>query len=273
MQKISGKEISRELVAQLKRRPVPRKLLAAVLVGEDPASVSFLKQKESVARELGLDFRLYRFPREIKNDELRAKVGQVALSGRVGGVVVQLPLPEGINKYYIVNAIPREKDIDVLGERAVGAFFRGRNTIAPPSVETVKEIVARQSLDLKSACVAVVGLGDLVGKPISTWLLGKCRELVLLDRQSDLSPLTRADLVISGTGRAGLIHEQDLKDGAGLIDFGYARSPEGKLAGDFEAVDDSAKSGFYTPTPGGTGPILVAKLMENFYKLSGNGKR
>ncbi len=136
----------------------------------------------------------------------------------------------------------------------------------------VKEILEREDIDLKSLCVAIVGLGDLVGKPISTWLTGRCKELILLDRGGDSALLERADLIISGVGQAGLIKEDSLKKGASIIDFGYAHSSDGKLHGDFEINESSQRTGFYTPTPGGTGPILVAKLMENFYKLNGGDR-
>ena len=270
MQKISGKEISRDIIEKLKEQSTPRKILAAVLVGDDPTSASFLRQKRDVAQELGLDFRLYEFPKSVRNDEIREKMGKIALNKKVGGVILQLPLPEEVNKYYAMNVIPKEKDIDVLGERALGAFYRNRNIVMPPSVETVREILDRQNLDLKNLRVAVVGLGDLVGKPISTWLSGKCKELVLLDLGSDLALLEGVDLIISGVGQAGLIKEGNLKEKAGVIDFGYYYSPDGKLSGDFEIDENSHKIGFYTPTPVGTGPILVAKLIENFYKLNGS---
>jgi 5,10-methylene-tetrahydrofolate dehydrogenase/methenyl tetrahydrofolate cyclohydrolase len=270
MQKVSGKEISRDIIEKLKKQSVPRKILAAVLVGDDPTSASFLKQKRNIAQELSLDFRLYELPKSIKNDEIRKRMGKIALNKKVGGVILQLPLPEGVNKYYAMNVIPKEKDIDVLGERALGAFYHNRNVVRPPSVEVVKEILDRQNLDLRNLCVAVVGLGDLVGKPIGTWLSGKCQELILLDKGGDQTLLKKADLVISGVGQANVIEENNLKEGAGVIDFGYYYSPDGKLSGDFGVDENSHKIGFYTPTPGGTGPILVAKLIENFYKLNGD---
>ena len=110
---------------ELKAKPAPKKFLGAVLVGDDKSSVSFLKQKEKTAKELGVDFRLYRFPAEIKNDELRNEVGKIAAHKTCGGVIVQLPLPEQLNWYYILNAIPREKDVDVLSERRSVRFMSG----------------------------------------------------------------------------------------------------------------------------------------------------
>ncbi|MEX2054172.1 MAG: bifunctional 5,10-methylenetetrahydrofolate dehydrogenase/5,10-methenyltetrahydrofolate cyclohydrolase [Candidatus Colwellbacteria bacterium] len=268
MQKISGQKVSSKIVARLQGAPNPGRILAAVMVGQDPTSDSFLRQKEKVAQELGVDFRRYEFPEDINNDALRKEIGKLSKSKSIGGIIVQLPLPEGINKHYVINAIAREKDTDVLGERALGAFYNGRNRVCPPAVETVKEIIEEQSIDLSQSNVAVVGLGALVGKPISTWLIGKCKEIYLMGKGSDLGNLKNADLVISGVGEANLIKPELLKEGAGVIDFGYYYFEDGRLSGDLDTTNSLEKLSFYTPTPGGTGPILVAKLIENFYTLN-----
>lgn len=273
MQKISGKEISQSLIKKLKTKKPPTKFMAAILVGNDPTSLSFLRQKEKVAKELAVDFRLYKLKDGITNDELRKEVGRISKLSKVGGVIIQLPLPPNVNKYYVSNAIPREKDTDVLGERALGAFYNDRNEILPPAVGAVEEILKTTNYKLKDKKVAVIGLGKLVGKPISVWLIHKCAELYLLDKESDLKVLGDVDLIISGVGKAGIVDSKMLKKNAAVIDFGYYYSPDGKLSGDFTppTAKESEKISFYTPTPGGTGPILVAKLFENFYSLNRNG--
>lgn len=263
---VDGKKIADAIINDLKSKPAPQKFVAAILVGEDPASVSFLEQKGKTAKLLGVDFRLYRFPAAIKNDELRRETEKIAAHKTCGGVIVQLPLPEHINRHYILNVIPREKDLDVLGERALGAFYAGRNPVLPPAVGVTEIIIQEMNLRPEDLRVAVVGLGLLVGRPIAVWLMRKAKELILLHRGSDFSLLKEADLVISGVGKAGLVNTAMLREGAGVIDFGYC-SVNGKLAGDFDP-SHSELLGFYTPTPGGTGPILVAKLFENFYKLN-----
>jgi len=276
---IEGKKISEKILEELKKLPKPKKFFGAVLVNSDASSISFLKQKEKVAKELEIDFRLYKFPLEIKQDELRKEILKIALHKTSGGVIVQLPLPKHINPQYVLNVIPREKDIDVLGERALGAFYASRNIIFPPAVGVVDAIFKTYNLKLTNLKVAVVGLGFLVGKPISHWLMGKCPEIYLLDKGSDLKILKEVDVVISGVGKANLIKPEMLKNNALVIDFGYSLE-NGKIKGDFEATQIPASnfqlpnSKFqipnfsYTPTPGGTGPILVAKIFENFYKLN-----
>src|SRR3990167_7853965 len=173
---INGKQIASEILEELKKRPKPEKFFAGVLIGDDPASESFQKLKQKTAAELGIDYRIYRLSPELGNDGLRKEVGRISAQKTCGGVIVQLPLPEHINKHYILNVIPREKDVDVLGERALGAFYTGRNPVLPPAVGVVEEILSTSHWLLATSKVAVVGLGFLVGKPIATWLMGKCSE-------------------------------------------------------------------------------------------------
>lgn len=293
MEIVDGKAIAADVLGRLKSRPIPKKFLAAVLVGDDKGSVSFLKQKEKTAKELGVDFRLYQFPSEIKNNDLRREVGKVAAHKTCGGVIVQLPLPEHLNQYYILNAIPREKDVDVLSERALGAFYVDRGEVLPPAVGTVQEIIENclpaealaspkplaergsakaGKLKIENFTVAVVGLGLLVGRPVANWVMRRAKETIFLRSVSDLGLLKRADIVIAGVGKAGLVTPDMLKDGAGVIDFGYG-TLDGKYSGDLDTrplkiKNSKLKIGWYTPTPGGTGPILVAKLFENFYELN-----
>ncbi len=271
MQIIDGKNIAQNIVGELKKQAMPQKIFAAVLVGNDPVNESFLKQKEKVAGELGIDFRIYRFPEISTGDSLRKEIGKIVSLKKVGGVLIQLPMPSCINAQYVLNAIPREKDVDVLGERAIGAFYAGRNLVLPPAAAVVEEIIENCKLKIENLRIAVVGLGFLIGKPISVWLKGKCAEIYLLNKGSDFSILKNADLVISGVGKAGLIKPEMLKDNAGIIDFGYSTDENGKISGDFDTnslMDSGYSLSFYTPTPGGTGPILAAKIFENFYTLN-----
>ncbi len=265
---LNGKILAQEIIANLKKQPLPKGIFAVVLVGDDPYSISFIKQKEKVAKELGIDFRLYKFPATSTNDELRASVGELANKKSVRGVIIQLPLPLGVNRQYVLNAVPREKDVDVLSERALGAFYAERNPVFPTAVATLKKILNRLSCDLKIMKVAVVGAGLLVGGPISVWLRDKVRELsVFTENSGDVrSKLKDFDLIVSGVGKGYLFSADDLKPDAIVIDFGYDKF-DGKFVGDFNPVG-APESVKYTSTPGGTGPVLVAALFENFYTLT-----
>src|SRR3989344_431404 len=277
MQIIDGKKVAEEILNGLRKLPKPNKYLAGVIVGQDAASESFQSLKKQTAESLDLDYRIYHLPENSSRDNLRQEVGKLANHKTCGGLLVQLPLPDGIDRHYVVNAIPREKDVDVLGERAIGAFYNNRNKVIPPAVAVVEEIFKRLEINPKEKRIAMVGPGFLIGRPIALWLMHQTKEVDVLGRGSDYVTLKLADIVIIGVGQAGLIKPEMLKDGVGVIDFGYSKDASGKLVGDFESSSlDSTlnpsghtpRPGFYTPTPGGTGPILVAKLMENFYKLN-----
>lgn len=281
---IDGKKIAGEIIEELKGKPGGwrDKFISALLVGDDSASVNFLKQKEKVAKELGISFRLHRAPVNVKTDDLRAEIGMLSRPKNCGGFLVQLPLPESINKHYVLNAIPKEKDVDCLSEQSLGAFYTERGKVAPPAVGTLEEVFRHQFISespsfakasedklLRNLKVVLIGAGFLIGKPLGFWLQNRVGELTVLDNTvKDVHKLLgEADVVVSGTGVAGLFSADDLKDGAVVIDFGYSRK-DGKICGDFLVSDEVEKNISYTPTPGGTGPILVAKLYENFYKLN-----
>lgn len=278
MQKILGKELSKEIIGRLKAQPVPKKIFAAVLVGDDPSSVHFVAQKGKLAKSLGIDFRTYRLPPELKNDGLRKAVRALAGKGPVGGVIVQLPLPHHVNPRYVLNAVPPEKDVDVLSERALKLFYANKSPILPPAVGTVEEILRTTNFELRTAKVAVIGQGLLVGKPVTHWLEGKAKEVVTFRSANEnmRERLKEFDVVISGVGKAGLFSADDVEDGAFVIDFGWG-AVNGKISGDFNPSPQLPITNYqllrYTPTPGGTGPILVAKLLENFYTLTAPPQR
>jgi methylenetetrahydrofolate dehydrogenase (NADP+)/methenyltetrahydrofolate cyclohydrolase len=273
---INGTEIGKEVLSRLKKQPPPKKFLAAILVGNDSASASFIRQKEKIGRQLGVDFRLTQLPDSFTKDKLRAEVLKIASHKTCGGVIVQLPLPKNIDRHYVLNVVPREKDVDVLGERALGAFYTGRGSIHPPAVAVVEELVSHLKLNLSTMNVAVIGTGLLVGKPVSLYLEEKVARLTVFHRASGeiRSQLKDFDLIISGAGQARLFSAKDINSRATVIDFGYDEHG-GKMAGDFDPSTGSGQApgesgdlgATYTPTPGGTGPILVAKLYENFYRL------
>jgi len=271
---IDGKKIANGIVARLKERPTPKKFLAIVLVGDDAASASFVKQKEKVARELGIDFRIARLSSSTNQETLVAEIGKLVRDEQCGGIVLQLPLPEHFDRDKIIAAIPPEKDVDNL---------RGDSLVLSPAAGVVQEILNFTHYSLPITAAAVVGHGFLVGQPIVGWLRGsansheladgRAKKVMVLDVGDDLAALKDADVVILGVGKAGLVTPAMLKPNALVIDFGYSRGPDGKLHGDFNASEIEnwklkIENLRYTPVPHGAGPILVAKLFENFYTLN-----
>lgn len=265
---IDGRAIAKEILERLKKQPTPKKFLAAILVGDDPSSASFIRQKEKVGEELGVDFQLHKFPATITESELKSEIEKIIIDENCGGLLVQLPLPQHINRQNILDGVTLEKDVDVLGAEAFKAFLVGENKIHPPAVAVVEEIISQLKINLAESRVAVIGLGLLVGKPISLFLENKVLELKTFHRSSGdvKTQLKEFDVVISGAGSACLFSAEDLGSKAVVIDFGYDEY-KGKMSGDFDSITAGESNVQYTPTPGGTGPVLVAKLYENFYTL------
>ncbi|MBS3902794.1 MAG: bifunctional 5,10-methylenetetrahydrofolate dehydrogenase/5,10-methenyltetrahydrofolate cyclohydrolase [Anaplasmataceae bacterium] len=269
MTELLGEHLARAILARLKEEKIPDHYLAIVVVAPDPTTESFIRQKKKVAEELGVDFRLYKFPEESTQDELRKEVGKIAAHKNCGGVIIQLPLPPHINRHYVLNVIPREKDVDVLGERALGAFYANRNPILPPALGTVIALTETVRVKFEEIKMAVIGSGLLIGRPIALWASSHVKEMAVFGKSTtDLNQkLKHYDLIVSGAGSPRLFSAKDCSSGAMVIDFGYGKKGE-ELEGDFDSRGHEVIPGVYTPTPGGTGPILVAKLFENFYRLS-----
>ena len=251
---IDGKKIAKTIISRLKKQVKPNKSLVTEIVFDNEAALAFLKQKKIVAKELRIPFFSLWHDKTDNEDQLLREIKEFNLQPDVGGITVHLPLPSEYDSKFIFNAIVSSKDVDCLNERTAEVFS--------PAVETVKKILESLQYDLSGKKIAIVGTGFLVGQPIAKWLTGKVKELTTLNSKSGLMVLKEADLVISGVGKVGLIKSQMLKDGAGVIDFGYG--------GDLDATSTQLSNlDFYTPTPNGTGPILVACFFENFYKLTG----
>ena len=264
---VDGKGIAHTIIENLKQKPTPKGFLAIFVSSTDMIAQSFVKQKESVARELGIEVRKYEVRDIDTNDVLRARVRKIAMAKRCIGVVLQLPLPIGCSISYVANTIPPQKDIDCLGARNLGGFFQEKNSIVPPVVRVIQHIFQTHQKDIQTiSSVAVIGQGVLVGRPLSTWFMGKVPCVKVLDKGFNRKEIQNSDVVILGTGAGALIQGKDTAPGAWVIDFGYSKTTDGKLVGDFDVTKDSIDHiRLYTPTPGGTGPILVASLFENIF--------
>jgi len=273
---IYGRKIAKDIIDKLQIRPTPKKFLGVILVGDNVASEKFIGQKRKIAEFLNIDFRVYSFPESIQVDELRKKIGIIARGKTCGGLIIQLPLPSHLNRRRIVNSIPKGKDLDVLSESAYGQFLTDQ-TVLPPSVSTFCEVLSHYQVFENHAYrqagvsretnlkYAIVGNGFLVGRPISDYLRLQGKQLVVLDKGDNLSNIKDADVIVLGAGVPNLVDQKMIKDGALIVDFGCS-FVDGKLCGDL--LQPKNEKFLYTPTPGGTGPILVVKLFENFFKLN-----
>lgn len=270
---LDGRNLAQETLAELRtkisalnsKRPLR---LVAILVGDDPASLVFLRQKKEAAETIGVEFRVERFPMNVSNEKLRRALVGIGRQTLVTGLLVQLPLPEHLNAQAALNAIPPEKDVDVLTERNVGRFALGRLPIDPPPVAGVKKLLAHSHCTLAGKHVVVVGQGRLIGKPIAWWLLNEGATFTTVTNDTpDARLLTqRADILIAGAGKPRAITADMVKEGVVVFDFGSAKEDD-RIVGDvdFDAVAPKASS--ITPVPGGMGPLTVAMIFENLYTL------
>ncbi|HRY76791.1 MAG TPA: bifunctional 5,10-methylenetetrahydrofolate dehydrogenase/5,10-methenyltetrahydrofolate cyclohydrolase [Candidatus Paceibacterota bacterium] len=271
---VDGKNLAREVLDDLKPFFAVRKTaLAVISVGDNPASSSFIKEKSRVAGVLGIEFLHFNFTSDVSNKFLRAKIGEIVRRDFIKGVIIQLPLPKKFNVQYLLNAIPVEKDPDLLNERSFGAFLTGRFKIIPPAAEVVKIILEKYGINPQGKVCAVFGAGRLVGLTVANWLTQE-KATVFIINEFTKQPekiAKKADILISGVGEPGLITKKMIKKGAVVIDFGYGLK-NGKIKGDVDFEKVKKRSSLITPTPGGTGPLLVAALFQNLWDLMNKEK-
>lgn len=273
---LDGKKLAERVLSELKDEiaALPKQpRLGVVVVGNDPVTASFVEQKKKAARAAGIDVRVYPFPETVTTNELRKQIAIIVHEKKNSGVIIQLPLPEHINKQYILNAIPPEKDADVLSARALGNFVVGKSKIMPPVIGAVKLLLDEYAISYHGKQIVIVGAGSLVGRPSALWLL---QEGVLFSVLTDEAKqpedlLTRADIVITGVGKPGLIKGDMLKEGAVVFDAGTSES-QGRVVGDADYDSVSVKAAYLTPVPGGIGPLTVAVLFRNLLTLARDKK-
>lgn len=267
---IDGKKIAAETITELKarKRNLGGKKVIGILVGDNAASLSFLRQKQQAASELGAQFEVVQVIVPTSEEDLVARVERVTASPDVIGAIVQLPIPvEGINTQKALDAVPYEKDIDCLGERRAAEFYANPSAakIAPPAVGTVKRILETLGIkDMRGKHLTVYGFGRLVGKPVAAWGTSAGATVTVLRRNSTREEIAAAlgdiDIIVTGVGQQNLIGVNDVRPGTVVIDFGYPA--------DIDAVAADARGLIVTPTPGGTGPVLVAELFRNLYAIT-----
>ena len=243
-------------------------LIAAVLVGAQAEMRRFLEIKEEMAVKAGFQYKWYEFPSDITTKKLRQEITKIAKQKKVSGIILELPLPEQINAQVVLNAIPQEKDPDVLSQKAQGAFFVNRSPVVPPCPAAVKAILDFHKIDVVGKRVAVFGYGLLVGRPAAHMLASmKASVIVIARSDADQAELCRqADIIITGTGKVGMIKADMVKEGAIVMDFGYGKL-NGKISGDVDFESVNKKASLITPVPGGVGPLVCATALENVVKL------
>ena len=250
-----------ELEARCGRKPS----LAVIIVGENPASQVYVRNKVKTALYVGMDSRLVSMPAETSEAELLAKIDELNNDSTLDGILVQLPLPAHIDEDKVVNAISCEKDVDGFHILNIGGLWLGKHCIVPCTPKGCIHLIKSTGVDIKGKLAVVVGRSNIVGKPVAKLLLDENATVVMAhSRTADLKALTlQADIVVAAVGKEGVITGDMIKPGAVVIDVGINRNAEGKLCGDVDFESASKVAGYITPVPGGVGPMTIAMLMQN----------
>ncbi|MGG1313577.1 bifunctional methylenetetrahydrofolate dehydrogenase/methenyltetrahydrofolate cyclohydrolase FolD [Cohnella laeviribosi] len=273
---IDGKKISGEIreeikqeVARLKERGI-RPGLAVVLVGDDPASQVYVRNKARTCEELGFYSEVHRLPAETSQAELLELVARLNGQDNVHGILVQLPLPKHIEEKAVIDAIAVEKDVDGFHPVSVGNMVIGDDALLPCTPAGVIELLKRSGLSAAGKHAVVIGRSNIVGKPVSLLLQREHATVTMChSRTPNLPELARqADIIVAAVGVPKLVKANWVKPGAVVIDVGVNRLPDGKLCGDVDFDEVAKVAGWITPVPGGVGPMTITMLMKNTLKAA-----
>jgi len=275
---IDGKELSKtkrsELaveVEQIKAEGILPKLVV-ILVGDNPASVSYIRGKQKAAEEIGVGFKLEHYPESLSENELLDVIESYNNNNEYHGILVQLPLPGHINETAVVEKISPLKDVDGFHPINIGRMMTGQDTFLPCTPAGIVEMIKSVGVEIAGKNVVVVGRSNIVGKPVGQLLLNEHATVTYFhSKTKDLTSYTKeADILVAAVGRANFIKGNQIKPGAVVIDVGVNRLDTGKLVGD--VVFDEAKdvASFLTPVPGGVGPMTITMLAHNTVQSAKN---
>ena len=269
---IDGKALSvvvkdevKEQVASLEVEYGRKPCLCVIIVGENPASQVYVRNKVKAAAYTGMDSKLIELPAEVSEEDLLSQIKVLNEDPSVDGILVQLPLPKHIDEEKVIDAIAREKDVDGFHPDNVSGLWLGKECIVPCTPAGVIRLIDSAGVQIAGKTAVVVGRSNIVGKPVAKLLLDRNATVIIAhSRTEDLKAITLlADILVVAVGRAGLITGDMVKEGATVIDVGMNRNAEGKLCGDVDYDSCFERAGYITPVPGGVGPMTIAMLMKN----------
>jgi len=242
--------------------------LAVVLVGNDPASATYVAMKSKACKDAGIYSIVHEMPDTITQDEILDVISMMNRNPLIDGILVQLPLPKHIDTTSILEAIDPSKDVDGFHPYNVGRVVAGLDSFIPATPYGVMELLKEYNIEIEGKDVCIIGASNIVGKPMATLMLN-CNATVDICHihTKDLKAHTiKADIICVGVGVVGLIKEDMVKDGAVVVDIGINRLDNGKLVGDVDFENLSHKCSYITPVPGGVGPMTIAMLLQNTVK-------
>ncbi len=244
--------------------------LVVVLVGEDPASLIYVRNKERACNQLGINSWVERLPATIEKDELLQLIKKLNADPKVNGMLVQLPLPEHLSEEEVTNLISPEKDVDGFHPVNLGRLMRGQDGALPCTPAGVMELIKESGVEIAGKECVVVGRSNIVGKPMFHLLLKEHGTVTVChSRTRNLGEICRrADILVVAVGKPGLIDGEMIKPGAVVIDVGMNRLESGKVVGDVDYDSALKVAGAITPVPGGVGPMTIAMLMKNTVKAA-----
>lgn len=284
---INGRKLRGEILAKVKKEVATlpfQPVFCDVLVGDDPASAQYVEMKARTAETLGIRFHKATFPESISTDDLVKEIKILNNKENMCGIIVQLPLPESIDKRAILDSIDPRLDVDCLGAIASEKFYKNYNSqtdLGYPAALACMALLDTLHLDLKGKIIIVLGQGELVGKPVSALLRIRGLNYLPITSKTENKEylLQQADIVISGMGRAKYITGNMIKYGAILIDAGaseFGSGPPGarvNIVGDVDLDSVKNVAEYVSPVPGGVGPVTVAMLLNNVLTVAKNKKK
>ena len=275
---IDGKAISQQIKDELKAKCQDLKekgievTLAVILVGSDPASQVYVRNKKRACEYIGYNSLSYELPEDTTMEELLKLIDELNERSDVDGILVQMPLPSHIDEKAVINAIAPDKDVDGFHPMNVGALCIGEEGFVSCTPAGVIQLLKRgcPDLDISGKECVIVGRSNIVGKPMALLMLRENATVTVAhSRTANLKEVCkRADILIAAVGKAAMIKEDYIKEGAVVIDVGINRKDDGKLCGDVDFEGASQVAGAITPVPGGVGPMTIAMLMKNCYEAA-----
>ena len=270
---LSLKEQMRDRIVELERQYGRKPCLAVIIVGDNPASRSYVRGKIKAAEFTGMDSRLIEFPEYVKEFDLLDKIAELNADKDVDGILVQLPLPHHINEDVVIDSIAKEKDVDGFHPMNVANLWLSRKCIVPCTPKGIMAMIDSTGVEIKGKKAVVIGRSNIVGKPVAKLLLDRNATVTIAhSRTQDLAKVAaEADILVAAVGRPKMVTADMIKPGAVVIDVGINRimvpGPDGtevsKLVGDVDFEAASQVAGYITPVPGGVGPMTITMLMEN----------
>lgn len=244
--------------------------LAVVLVGDNPASRTYVSAKEKDCQECGFASFEYKLPAETTQDELMQLIAQLNADEKVDGILVQMPLPAHLSEKEVLCAIAPEKDVDGFHPMNVGRMTTGDPAFEPCTPAGIMVMLKEYGIDVSGKRCVVLGRSNIVGKPMASMLLQANGTVTICHSKTpDMAAFTReADILVTAVGKVGLITADMVKEGAVVVDVAMNRNAEGKLCGDVDYAAVAPKTSFITPVPGGVGPMTRAMLMVNLLRAA-----